>query len=642
MASIPDTSAEDISSAGRPYRSHTQPACLPCRKRKSACRTRDASATCILCLVHGTHCIFPQADSRSQRRHTASPRRLAPKERRARVVLPSPTDAGPPSTGPDTADARTKNADDGLPSFMGVADTGDDGSHIVSPAIADDTEVLESYLSTVPDARKRCFRTSSSSSRPVRPVLFSTIPRRPLGVYSNQSLPAMKLEVIEKYLEPVTRDVVDLFFQYANLCFPVFDEVSFLNVYSTHKEKISPALLCTLYAISLIYWNNSPKLRSSRSPDIRYIWNQAIEAIHSELFLSPGISTVMAMLLNIGGRPSTSIFGNGGMVGTAVALCNALGLNRDPSQWTISPVEKRFRIRIWWLIVIHDRWCSLAYGTPLQIHRAQYDVPIPTLSDLCSPSAPPSHVAAAHIFIALTTLTDILTHYLEHIYHVSPTLSPLPSISMSSLLTTWESSLPSPTRHIILRGTDLTAPGAANLRLAYLATKLLLRRIELDLASQPLPTRDDGDGNNDENTHRAAEAIVHFLHELDSSHLHGFWLPGLAYSITSAVMFLVRSALREKMAVSSVPDSGSLTLAKDALTTLASHRDHSGWDLADDCLAKCSGLVERVSLLQDAAGRIEMEDPSFGLGIDLDLDSVVWDDFFLGNALSGFSGMGEY
>lgn len=227
MASIPDTSAEDISSAGRPYRSHTQPACLPCRKRKSACRTRDASATCILCLVHGTHCIFPQADSRSQRRHTASPRRLAPKERRARVVqhredrnsrllppsqvvLPSPTDAGPPSTGPDTADARTKNADDGLPSFMGVADTGDDGSHIVSPAIADDTEVLESYLSTVPDARKRCFRTSSSSSRPVRPVLFSTIPRRPLGVYSNQSLPAMKLEVIEKYLEPVTRDVVDL------------------------------------------------------------------------------------------------------------------------------------------------------------------------------------------------------------------------------------------------------------------------------------------------------------------------------------------------------------------------------------------------------------------------------------------------
>lgn len=146
------------------------------------------------------------------------------------------------------------------------------------------------------------------------------------------------------------------FFEYANICFPVFDEASFKDVYLTHKDKISPALLSNLYANALIYWNNSPTLSSIRSPDIRYIWNQANEALHSELFLSPGISTVMAIILNVCGRPSTSIFGNGGMVGTAVALSNALGLNRDPSNWNISPLEKRFRIRIWWLVVVHDRW----------------------------------------------------------------------------------------------------------------------------------------------------------------------------------------------------------------------------------------------------------------------------------------------
>lgn len=50
------------------------------------------------------------------------------------------------------------------------------------------------------------------------------------------------------------------------------------------------------------------------------------------------------------------MFGNGGMVGTAVALSNALGLNRDPSSWNISPLEKSLRTRIWWLVVIHDRW----------------------------------------------------------------------------------------------------------------------------------------------------------------------------------------------------------------------------------------------------------------------------------------------
>lgn len=146
------------------------------------------------------------------------------------------------------------------------------------------------------------------------------------------------------------------FFEKANPCFPIFDQVSFQTVFSTHKDRISPALLCNLYANALIYWDSSPKLSRIRCPDIRFIWNLASEAIHSELFLSPGISSVISIILTVGGRPSTSIFGNGGKVGTAVALCNAMGLNRDPSHWNISPIEKRFRIRIWWLVVIHDRW----------------------------------------------------------------------------------------------------------------------------------------------------------------------------------------------------------------------------------------------------------------------------------------------
>lgn len=106
----------------------------------------------------------------------------------------------------------------------------------------------------------------------------------------------------------------------------------------------------------MIYWRNSPKLCTGRTPDIRFIWNQANEALHSELFLSPGISTVISIIINVCGRPSTSMFGNGGMVGTAVALSNALGLNRDPSAWSISLLEKTLRIRIWWFVVIHDRW----------------------------------------------------------------------------------------------------------------------------------------------------------------------------------------------------------------------------------------------------------------------------------------------
>jgi len=59
------------------------------------------------------------------------------------------------------------------------------------------------------------------------------------------------------------------------------------------------------------------------------------------------------------------MFGNGGMVGTAVALSNSLGLNRDCSAWEISPGEKALRSRIWSIVVLMDRWYAAAGTTTL-------------------------------------------------------------------------------------------------------------------------------------------------------------------------------------------------------------------------------------------------------------------------------------
>ncbi|GLA55141.1 hypothetical protein AnigIFM63604_001630 [Aspergillus niger] len=659
MPAEPKVTNENGSSSGRPYRSHAHPACLPCRKRKSRCRTRDSSATCMMCSAQATDCIFPPADTLVQRKRTVNLRRIVPKTARIerastpRVVLPSPrtnkASDTPQLTGHHhPAQPSTAYSDGKIASLMDVVgDTGDDSSHVVSPVVADDSSILDGYLFTVPDNGRLCLmHTNSKPSRLMRQVLFNTIPRRPLGVYSSQSLPSMKCELIEKYLEPTTKDVVSLFFQYANICFPVFDEASFMNAYCTRKEEISPALLCNLYANSLIYWDNSPKLRLTRTTDIRYIWNQANEALHSELFLCPGISTVLAMLLNVCGRPSTSIFGNGGMVGTAVALSNALGLNRDPCHWNISTLEKGFRIRIWWLVVIQDRWCSLAYGTPLQVHRAQYDVPFPTMEYLCSSSARPSQEAAASIFIAFTTLTEVLGQYLEYIYHVS---SPVRKTitSLSHLLTNWEGSLDINTRHIIHRGTDLSTPGAANLRLAYLSVKLLLRRIALDMDDEHTETSNFDNGNDSNcssfsftQVERTAEEIVHLVKELDEQQLRGFWVPVQAYSLTSATTFLLRSGLRRVKSHSANSDSNPpLDLAKEMVATLQSHRQQFGWDLGDDCLAKCADLVERVASLESDGMSLslneELSDPSHVLDIDTSiLDEVFWDMPCMGNTLN--------
>lgn len=129
-----------------------------------------------------------------------------------------------------------------------------------------------------------------------------------------------------------------------------------MHQYANAREKISPALLSNLYAHSLIHWRYTPALAQQRMPDIRFIWNLAIESAYSELFFSPGISTITAILLNIGGRPTTSLIGNGQLLGAAVSLAHSLGLNHDPQTWDIPESEKFLRMKIWWSLLINDRW----------------------------------------------------------------------------------------------------------------------------------------------------------------------------------------------------------------------------------------------------------------------------------------------
>jgi hypothetical protein len=121
------------------------------------------------------------------------------------------------------------------------------------------------------------------------------------------------------------------------------------------QQNYSHALKCDLYATSLIYWSQSAQLKIHPRPDPAYAWNLAVAALQEE-FLSPSLSTLYAALLDLNGRPVTSITENVLTCGKTVALAQCLGLNRDPSSWNIPKDEKHARIRLWWGILIHDRW----------------------------------------------------------------------------------------------------------------------------------------------------------------------------------------------------------------------------------------------------------------------------------------------
>ena len=133
------------------------------------------------------------------------------------------------------------------------------------------------------------------------------------------------------------------------------DEKTVLEAYP--QDGLPHTLVCEIYAVSLLLWKKSKKIAATGRPvpDIRYMWNLAVSAMNDD-FLAPDFSTVLACILDLFGRPITTITYNAVNVGRVVALSQSLGLNRNPLSWDLDHRQKGLRIRTWWGILIHDQW----------------------------------------------------------------------------------------------------------------------------------------------------------------------------------------------------------------------------------------------------------------------------------------------
>ncbi|EGY14508.1 uncharacterized protein VDAG_05672 [Verticillium dahliae VdLs.17] len=470
----------------------------------------------------------------------------------------------------------------------------DDSPHIVGPAVTSDSHVLADYLSTVRHGSRSTPMVRPMLGGDAEPVIFTRVQPRPLGMTVDPTPPSLQLQMLEKLLEPWTDRLVDLYLSKANVCFPLLDEDSFRDQYRSARDRISPAVLACLYANSLTYWKFDPTLSPERCPDQRFAWNLACQVLYSELRHSPGISSIAASLLNVGGRPTTSMLGNGVQLGAAISLSHSLGLNRNPLPWHIPQSEKFLRMKIWWCLLIHDRWSSLAYGTPPRLRSDQSDVPLPTVEYLSANGQTSTKTQASAVFVALVGLTQLLEVFLDNVYRIKLSPSDLPVDDLEARLGHWVDTLKGDTRKVILRGTHLDSPGASNLRLAYLSTKLLLRRIELNHDKQAADAQAPKIDRRYSEVRHTAEEIVSLVQELEDTQLGDFWLPVAAFTFSHTVTFLIRCALETEDDPLSLSQSPSLHLAKELLDALRQHQDRHGWDLADISLAQHTEVVDKL------------------------------------------------
>lgn len=197
------------------------------------------------------------------------------------------------------------------------------------------------------------------------------------------------------------------------------------------------------------------------------------------------------------------------------------------------------------------------------------------------------------MFIALVSLTDVLDLYLRQIYNVGKDKS-WNTTNLELNLNNWVDSLAGSCRLIILRGTRLDVPGAANLRLAYLTIRLLLQRIQLEADKQMYDLPDDRLLNRYVQARQTSEEILMLSQEFQVEQLGDFWLSISAFSFPATVNFLLRCGLETESSLQGLAQSASFRIARDLIATLRSHQEKYDWDLGNICLAQHADVIDKI------------------------------------------------
>ncbi|KAH7397563.1 fungal-specific transcription factor domain-containing protein [Cadophora sp. MPI-SDFR-AT-0126] len=461
--------------------------------------------------------------------------------------------------------------------------------------MAEDIEVLEKYLTAKPKGISSDVRLPYSviSDVPGKPIIYLSYSRRRKGLQLPIDPGNSQREIIDQILHPHQSEVIQLYFKHLHPCFPIVDKRTFLELWTKDPERISSTLVCDVYASALIFWRKSEVLRSHPRPDLGFVWNQAVKALQDD-FMAPSISTIHSTLLDLTGRPILQISGNIVNAGRTITLAHSLGLHRDATGWKATEHEKNVRTNLWWGCLIQDHWSSLAHGTPPNIQRANYDVPLPTIDSLLSSSVVPEEQSNAGMtFIKLCSLSQILGSLLPLVYslHINEKDATKETRRIQCSLDDWESDLP----YMLNLGSHDRADrvnGSANLWFCFLSVKLLLCRVMFKISASSLSPMPEAKQYNLALLRDSASKLVEFVTDIHENQLQEFWLPHTAYLLVSAATILLRC----------IVESSDIKTKRDCILKLKAFqnrlqiaRDTSGWDLAEFCLERCSLPIKQIA-----------------------------------------------
>ncbi|KAF9694490.1 hypothetical protein EKO04_007333 [Ascochyta lentis] len=494
--------------------------------------------------------------------------------------------------------------------------------------MAEDITVLQQYLTSTTTTSERptpprLYNTISTGPGG-SPVVYLTLPKRRRGLKSAVDPGRAQKEIIEHVLGTVAKEVRSAYFAHLHPCFPVLDEKTFLDMWHDDNERISPTLICDLYASALQVWNRSAALRHQTRPDPHFIWNQAVSALQDD-FMAPSISTVHAAVLDLLGRPVIGVTGNIVNAGRVVTLAQSLGLHRDPSSWKATDQEKSVRANLWWGVLIHDYWSSIGHGIPPTINPRYYDVPIPAfttpaVSD-CQTQAQSQESAT---FVQLCKLSQILGDILPLVYSLRDAPEDIKRRlrKIECALDDWVHELPEYLQPI--RSTPTIVNGRSNLWFAYVSVKLLVCRLSFKTVFGELDRSLEARQYRLAMLREAASEVVDFATSLTEAQLEEFWMPYTSYLLITAATILLRCTIE---ASDPTTKRKCVTRLVEFRERLRLARDMSHWDLAEFCLERCDEPIQKIAEIiglypRDVPIDTTNFEPAMSTSTELDLTTI--------------------
>jgi hypothetical protein len=206
-------------------------------------------------------------------------------------------------------------------------------------------------------------------------------------------------------------------------------------------------------------------------------------------------------------------------------MAHDLGLNVDPSAWSLSPSDANRRLRIWWALYIQDKWSALGLGRPSYLNDEHSNVPMLTLDNFSHVGLnnQPMGLVPALQFIAMAKLTTILSDLLSTFYTLKAMdrVKLLPIEVLYSIMDDFQARIHAfHEEHLYqLYNVNTLLDSSGTVILAFYTVEVVLYRAIL----RCLPMAHPGYSIIRQHAKTTLLNIVSFLEKLNVSRLRAFW-----------------------------------------------------------------------------------------------------------------------